>query len=227
MSKILLIEDDEVMAAAIHDSLLVQNHEVEMISTGEEGLDRLKFYEYDLVICDWGLPGQVSGIDICKTFRTRGGTTPVLMLTGKSSIDEKEHGLDAGADDYLTKPFHIKELNARVRALLRRSGAGAGSDKIRSGLLEFDERAFKVTKNDEELAFTARELQVLQFLMRNPDRLFTPETLINRIWPANTDVNPELIRTYIKKLRSKIDDEGKPSRISNVPGMGYRFDSSN
>jgi DNA-binding response OmpR family regulator len=226
MPKILLIEDDEVMAAAIHDSLCVQNHEVEMLTSGEDGLDRLRFYEYDLIICDWGLPGEVSGIDICKAFRTRGGTTPVLMLTGKSSVDEKEHGLDAGADDYLTKPFHIKELNARVRALLRRSGSGAGSDKLRFGNLEFDERAFRCMKDDQELAFTAKELQVLHFLMRNPDRMFTPEALIERVWPASSDVNPELIRTYVKKLRSKIDDEGKPSRITNVPGLGYRFDST-
>lgn len=224
MPKILVIEDDEMMAAAIEDSLTMQNHTVETLMSGEEGLDRLRFYEYDLIICDWGLPGEVSGIDICKTFRSRGGKTPVLMLTGKSSIDEKECGLDAGADDYLTKPFHIKELTARVRALLRRAGAGAGSDIIKVGDLEFDEKAFRCTKGGVELPFTKKEMQVLHFLIRNPNRLFTPEALIERIWSADSEVNPDLIRTYIKKLRAKIDTEGQPSRIVTVPGMGYRFD---
>src|SRR5215813_6435551 len=120
MAKILLIEDDIEFSGIIKAWLSNEHHAVEVVHDGTEGRHRIQVFEYDLLILDWQLPGM-AGIDICKEFRSQGGMTPVLMLTGKSAISDKETGLDAGADDYLTKPFHMKELSARVRALLRRA----------------------------------------------------------------------------------------------------------
>ncbi len=222
MAKILLVEDERALSDVVIDYLSAQNYNVDLVENGQEALSRLKFYSYDLVVLDWNLPGM-EGIDICKSYRFSGGSTPVLMLTGKREIDDKEKGLDAGADDYLTKPFHMKELGARVRALLRRP-AQVVSQELKARDIILDPVTHKVCKGDKELDILPKEFALLEFLLKHPRQVFSAEALIERVWPTESDSSPGAIRTYVNRLRSKIDDDKESSLITTVHGIGYRFD---
>ena len=222
MPKILLVEDEPDFSILIGEWLRNEHHIVEVVETGEEGIDRLKFYQYDIVILDWMLPG-VSGLDVCKSYRQGGGKTPILLLTAKKHVDEKEQGLDAGADDYLTKPFEMKELSARIRALLRRPSAFSGS-VLQVGSLNLNPTTFKLTRIGEEIALLPKEFALLEFMMRHPNQVFSAEALLDRVWSSDSEASPETIRTYIKRLRKKIDVPGQPSILSTVHGVGYKLD---
>jgi DNA-binding response OmpR family regulator len=221
LSKILLIEDDTDFAKMISDLLSLENHKVEWVSDGKEGYDRLKLYEYDLVVLDWGLP-NVSGLEILKDFRGRGGVTPILLLTGKNSVEEKEQGLDSGADDYVTKPFHSKELAARLRALLRRPQTYTGK-VLHFADLTLDRDSYRVERDGKELELLPKEFDLLEFLMRNPNKVFSPEALLNRVWPTESDATVDALTTCIKRLRKKIDVSTQSSYIRTVHGVGYRL----
>ena len=223
MPKLLLVDDDENLLNTVQDWFKAQNFEVDIVSNGREGLERLKFYKYDLVILDWGMP-DMSGIDVCRAYRTEGGETPVLMLTGQDKIEHKETGFSAGADDYLTKPFSLRELAARVRALLRRPSTYT-SEKLQVGTIFIDSGARKVVRNGKDIDLAPREFSLLEFLMRHADQVFSDEAILDRVWPSSSDASSETLRTCIKKLRRKIDIEGQASIIKNVAGVGYRFDS--
>ncbi|MBS1989703.1 MAG: response regulator transcription factor [Cyanobacteria bacterium SZAS LIN-3] len=223
MPRLLIIEDDENLALTMQDWFKSQNMDLELVKTGREGMEKLLVYSYDVVIMDWGLP-DTSGVELLKDFRARGGNTPVLMLTGRSAVDDKEIGFDSGADDYLTKPFSLRELSARIKALMRRP------DVIVSGLLkghgiELDVAARKLTRNGEDIALQPLEFSLLEFFMRHPDQVFTTDALLNRVWPNDSDASVDTLRTCIKKLRRKIDLPDQDSMITNLPGVGYRFDS--
>lgn len=222
MQKILIIEDDESMSTTMQDWLRMENYNVESVVDGVEGLHRLKVYQYDVVIMDWGLPGM-SGIEICKEFRGRGGVTPILMLTGKTAIEEKTHGLDSGADDYLTKPFHPNELSARIRALLRRPATSFAGPVLEMGGVTLDAAAFKVMRGGEEIQLARKEFALLEFFMRHPNQVFSPEALIDRVWSNDSEASPDVIRSYVKKLRKKLDSPDGESLIRNVQGVGYKF----
>jgi len=196
----------------------------EVVHTGPDGRERLLFYEYDLVILDWDLP-TISGLDICKEFRSRGGKTPVIILTGKGQLQEKETGLDAGADDYLTKPFEMRELMARVRSLLRRP-TGYSDTVLEVGDIVLDQTIFRVTRGGEEIRLLPKEFALLEFFMRHKGQQFSAEAVLNRVWPSESDATPESFRTCLKRLRQKIDVEGRPSIIEFVHGLGYRIDPS-
>jgi len=221
MAKILLVEDDPEYASSIELVLAEEKHTVEAVTNGPDGLDRLRFYDFDVAILDWNLPG-LDGIDVCRQFRSSGGKTPIIMLTGKDTIIDKESGLDAGADDYLTKPFHPRELHARIRALLRRP-ADVTETVLRAGAIEMDLKNQTVTKNGQPVRLLPRELALLEFLMRHPNQLFSTDTLLNRVWSSEADVSAGSVKVYVNRLRSKIDTEGQPSLICNVHGMGYIF----
>lgn len=217
MAKVLLVEDDNDLANMVRTFLLFEKHTVERIANGMEASDRLRSFEYDVIILDWTLPG-ISGIEILKGYRERGGKTPILMLTGKTSIDDKEQGLDNGVDDYLTKPFDMRELGARVRALLRRPAA-VSANILTAGDLCLDPAKHAVLKNGEPLALVPRECQLLEFLMRHPNQVFTMTALLNRVWPSDSEATEEALRTTIKRLRKKIDPDGQ--LLQNVRGVGY------
>lgn len=222
MAKILVVEDEKALSDVVIDYLSAQNYNVDHVADGKEALDRLKFYSYDLVVLDWQLP-NMEGVDICRSFRSSGGTTPIIMLTGKREVDDKERGLDAGADDYLTKPFHMKELGARVRALLRRPAAVVSQDlKVRD--VSLDPTTHQVRKDGKDLDILPKEFALLEFLMRHPKQVFSAEALIERVWPTDSDASPGTIRTYVNRLRSKIDTKGEDSIITTVHGIGYRLD---
>jgi DNA-binding response OmpR family regulator len=224
MAKILLIEDDSDLAQMIVEWLSFEHYAVELVSDGSDGIDRLRLCQYDAVVLDWGLP-RLSGPEICKQFRQGGGTTPIIMLTGKGSISEKETGLDAGADDYLTKPFNMKELSARLRALLRRF-AGAQSNVLKVGDLVIEPTKYRVTKNGREVKLLPREFALLEFFMRHPDEVFSGDALLQRVWHSESEATSEAIRTCIKRLRQKIDDDEENSVIQTIPRVGYKLRSS-
>jgi len=171
-------------------------------------VENLKFYKYDLVVLDVNLP-KLSGLDVCRQFREARGSTPILMLTGKDAIDDKERGLDAGADDYLTKPFHLKELSARVRALLRRPNTFTG-DILRSGDLILETSTFRVSRDGEDIQLSQQEFALLEFLMRNANQVFSPEALLDRVWKSSSDISPAAIRTHIKMLRKQCHPGSRP-----------------
>lgn len=223
MAKILVVDDEPDFAILIGEWLRAEHHVVEVVETGEDAIDRLRFYKYDVVILDWVLP-RMSGLDVCRAFRGAGGTTPVLMLTAKKHVDEKEAGLDAGADDYLTKPFEMKELSARIRALLRRPQAFSGS-VLHVGDLMLEPTTYKVSRNGQDINLLPKEFALLEFLMRHPNQVFSAEALLDRVWSSDSEASPETIRTYIKRLRRKIDVNGQASILATVHGVGYKLEA--
>lgn len=221
MAKILLVEDDKVTSSMVRDWLENDRFTVEEAHTGEDALSFLRAYQYDLVVLDWMLP-ETSGVDVLKAYRSAGGQSPVLMLTGQTQIESKEIGLDCGADDYLTKPFDMRELSARIRALLRRPASTIDSI-LRCDDLELDTRRSQVRRGNKEIKLMPTEYALLEFLMRNQDRLFSSAELLERVWSSDSQATEIGVRTYITRLRKKIDVDGAPSLITNVHGMGYKL----
>jgi DNA-binding response OmpR family regulator len=222
MAKVLLVEDDKDLANMVRTFLLFEHHAVESLFDGKGAVEHLKAYPYDIIILDWELPER-SGIEILKEYRQRGGTTPILMLTGKGALEDKETGLDAGADDYLPKPFEMRELGARVRALLRRP-AGAVSNLLAAGDIKLDTVKYRVWKTDQPISLVPKEFKLLEFFMRHPNQVFTPEALLNRVWPSESESTEEALRTAVKRLRKKIDPAGEVLRT--VHGVGYILEVS-
>jgi two-component system OmpR family response regulator len=223
MAKLLLVEDEPELVAVISEWLQDEHHVVETVSRGDQAIEQLSAHAYDLVILDLMIP-VLDGVQVCRQYREKGGKIPVLMLTARASIFDKEAGLDAGADDYLTKPFNLRELSARVRALLRRPPV-APLNSFRAGSITLDSRAHKVMRDNRELHLHPKEFGLLEFLMRHPGQVFSAEELIDRIWGSDSIIVPDTIRTHIKTLRKKIDRPGQPSLIHNVRGLGYKLET--
>jgi DNA-binding response OmpR family regulator len=170
------------------------------------------------------LPGE-SGIQLCKRYRKDGGEAQVMMLTARSSVDDRAEGLDAGADDYLAKPFHMKEFLARVRALLRRS-TPSRSHIFHIGDIILDTKASEIEYHDQKSKLLKKELDILVFLVKHAGQSFSGEDLLNRIWSADSIVTTETVRTHIKNLRRKLEMLGQPDLIKHIRGLGYGVDSS-
>lgn len=224
MAKILFAEDDVDLAGRME--LWLKHHEkhsIELVYDGLEALEKLECFKYDAAVLDWGLP-SITGIEILKKYRSNGGRTPILILTGKSDIAEKETGLDAGADDYLTKPFDPRELSARLRALLRRPSEFTGVT-LKAGDLELETSSHHVTMKGLEVQLTPREFALLEFLMRHANKVVSADALLERIWHSDSDATSETIYTYIKTLRKKLTGSSKDSPIRTVHGLGYTIDS--
>lgn len=221
MAKILMLEDEQALADIVIDWLTSQSYLVDHVNMVNDARLRLRMYEYDLVILDVNLPDG-NGVEVCRDFRSSGGRTPVLMLTGRSKIQEKALGLDSGADDYLTKPFHMDELAARVRALLRRPATFAGA-QLSFQDIELNTSTHRVIKAGTEIQLLPKEFALLEFLMKHSGQVFSAEALIERIWPTDSEASPDAIRIYITRLRNKIDTKGQQSVISTMRGVGYRL----
>ena len=220
MSKILLIEDDRELSTTIAKWLTLERHSVEVASDGNAGLDLVLGGSFDVIVCDVNLPGM-DGFEICKRFRDSGGQTPIIMLTGKAQIQDKESGFNAGADDYLTKPFSVRELCARIRALMRRPDNYRGSVTV--GKLHLDLNARKILKERQPLTLLPVDYALLEFLMRHPGETLSTDTLISRVWSTDKCPTVEAVRSSVKRIRKAIDEPGQESMIETVNKIGYRL----
>ncbi|MDX1989217.1 MAG: response regulator transcription factor [Candidatus Obscuribacter sp.] len=219
MAKILLVEDDKELVETLRVWIRTDGFEVEACMDGESALEILRMSAFDVIVLDWDLPG-ISGMDVLKTYRKEGGQAPIIFLTGKSQIEEKEAGLDGGADDYLTKPFKVKELSARLRALLRRRRA-VGESQLSFADLKIDPGPKICTRGGEELKLAPREFALLEFLMRRRDETFSAHELLMHVWPSDSEASDQTVRTCIKRIRQIIDYPDRPSYIVNTHGHGY------
>ncbi len=221
MAKVLVVEDDLEMAGIIDDWLTHENYTVEILHSGLEAEYFLQTYKCDAVVLDWDLPDK-NGVDVCRDYRKKGGKTPILILTGRSHIDEKTEGLDSGAEDYLTKPFELKEFSARIRALLRRSPQ-LSDNELRVGNIVLSPQEHTVMQGSKEIKLFPKEFSLLEFLMRNSKEIFDSPALLDHVWTAEAGVGPETVRQSIHRLRQQLDIAGEPSIIENVRGVGYRI----
>ncbi|MGH9551128.1 MAG: response regulator transcription factor, partial [Terriglobales bacterium] len=194
-----------------------------LADTGRAAQEKLDSQSYDVLIVDWGLP-DASGLEICKQYREKGGSAAVLLLTGKGAVTDKEQGLDAGADDYLTKPFHPRELSARLRALLRRPRE-LQDNILQVGSLVLDPQGARVTKDGKEINLLPKEFALLEFLMKHPNQVFAADVLLDKVWSKESENSPDTVRVHITKLRSKIDTEGEPSIIRTMHRVGYKLEA--
>ncbi|MBS1993415.1 MAG: response regulator transcription factor [Cyanobacteria bacterium SZAS LIN-2] len=186
---------------------------------GNEAISLLKNYPFDLIILDWELPG-CHGIEVLKAFRRSGGKTPVLFLTGRDSVDNKVQGLEFGADDYLTKPFHGRELVARINALLRRPVPLLESNP-RVGDFEFDRKRCILLVDGQEVKLMPKEAALVEFLITHSEQLFPVNVLLDRVWPSDSDSTRDALVSCIKRLRRKLADVGASAAIHNEHGLGF------
>lgn len=222
MSKILIVEDDPELRGRIRDWLVFEHYQVEEADNGSRALEIMRIAQFDVILLDWMLPG-LTGIDVCQQYRRSGGAAPILMLTGRKEIAEKEKGYAAGVDDYLTKPFDTRELSLRVRALLRRAPVFCG-DVLTAGRLSLDPISHHVKSGKTEIHLQPLEFSLLEYLMRHPRHVLSADALLNAVWATDSEASVDTLRTYIKTLRKKIDTENEPSMIRTVHGFGYKFE---
>ncbi|TVQ05176.1 MAG: response regulator [Leptolyngbya sp. DLM2.Bin27] len=223
--RILIVEDDQLSAQALQHLLTSYSYAPDIARRGHEGLDLLAAFAYDLVILDLQLPDQ-DGISLCKALRAQGYTMPVMLLTGTDQVDQKAAALNAGADDYVVKPFHSQELIARVLALLRR-GQAAGNPWLSWGALQLDPSCRRVTYDHCELTLTPKEYAVLELLLRHGEQVFSAQAILDQVWAVPEPPMEETVRTHIKRLRQKLRLAGAPANlIETVCRVGYRLNPS-
>ncbi|HTL88187.1 MAG TPA: two-component system response regulator RppA [Leptolyngbya sp.] len=222
--KILLVDDEVEMANPLSLLLTREGYEVNVSYDGDRGLQLAAQSQYDLFILDWMLPGK-SGLEICQSLRSRGDTTPVLFLTAKDTIDDRVEGLDAGADDYIVKPFELRELLARVRALLRRPTTiePVVAARLRVDDLELDLQNQVAHRKGRTIELSDKESQLLAYLMRQPNQLLTREQISQHLWSENEQPTSNALVAQIRLLRRKIEAKGETPLITTVYGKGYRF----
>lgn len=222
MPLVLLIEDNHDIAAMVCDHLESQDYEVDYAADGVTGLHLAVTGEFDAIILDLMLPGM-DGLDLCRQYREKaGGGTPILMLTARDTLQDKVAGLDAGADDYLVKPFELEELDARLRALIRRAGGGFGGQVMRVGDLEFDTGTLQVKRQGKSITLTPIGMKLLMALMNASPRVLSRRALEREAWG---DIAPDsdALRSHLYNLRKAIDKPFERPLLHNVPGMGYRL----
>jgi two-component system OmpR family response regulator len=226
MKRILLVEDEAWMARMIARVLREEGYAVETAGDGRSGFSRAADDSFDLLVLDWMLPDR-SGIQILRGLRAANIGTPVLMLTARDQVEDRVEGLDAGANDYLPKPFALAEFLARVRALTRGQAKLAESgpeETVTSGDLTLDPVRHVVRRRGEHIYLTAKEFALLHTLLRRPGQVFTRSVLLDTVWGLSGEVQTNAVETYVSYLRKKLDRAGAPSHIRTVRGVGYAFD---
>jgi two-component system, OmpR family, response regulator len=223
--KILLVEDEERLARTIKKGLEMERFIVDIAHRGDEGYDLAATQEYDLIILDRMLPGM-EGLEICQALRKENITTPILMLTARSTTIDKVTGLDGGADDYLAKPFEFIELLARIRSLIRRPPLIA-KNILRVEDLIVDTHSYEVRRGKELLRLTQREFALLLYLMQHENRIVTKDQIIQHVWEYDADILPNTVEAYIRHLRQKVDEpfHQRKKLIHTVRGFGYQLTS--
>jgi len=219
--RILIIEDELKLQQQLADALRAEDYVVDTASDGEEGLYFAQEYPIDLAIIDLGLP-KLDGVDVIKALRKSGCTYPVLILTARSRWQEKVEGLEAGADDYLTKPFHPEELSARLKVLLRRS-VGLADNTLECGVVRIDTSSKQVFLHDAPLDITAYEYRLLSYLMMHTGKILSKRELVDHIYEEDDDRDSNTIEVFVRRLRKKLDPDGTLKPIETQRGQGYRF----
>jgi len=225
LSKILIIEDEAKIARFVELELRHEGYEVKTAGDGPGGLQAVQAWQPDLLVLDLMLPG-ISGIEVCRRLRAAEETAqlPILMLTAKDDVSDKVMGLDMGADDYMTKPFAIEELLARIRSLLkRRAAAPKESDKLKAGKLLLDPGARSVRFGETFLQLTKTEFDLLECLMKNPGRVLTRDELLEKVWGWSYDGDTNVVDVYVRYLRQKLDEPCRVKTIHTIRGVGYLF----
>lgn len=219
MPKVLLVEDDHEIIQALESWFKQENIIFESVQSGGDALQLLNAFDFDAIILDWGLP-DMTGIEVCRRYRNSGGTTGILFLTGKNTVVEKETGLDSGADDYLTKPFEIRELAARVRSLFRRPRSFVGSDLNLNGVA-LNLKTRTVSFEGESTRLMPKECALLEFLLRHTDAFFSAKLLLQAVWPSDSETTEDTVRVCMRSLRLKLQKLGCGELIKTVLKSGY------
>jgi DNA-binding response OmpR family regulator len=220
--RILVVEDDIQLAEVLNEALTERQYQVDVVQDGESAWTWLESLTYDLLVLDVTLP-RLDGISLCKRIRDRNNGTPILMLTARDTMLDKVNGLDAGADDYMVKPFELQELMARVRALLRR-GNQTVSAGLQWGELRMNSSTYEVTYQGQPLQLTPKEYGLLELLVSNGRRVLSRAGIIERIWSLQDPPTEEAVKSHIKSLRQKLKAVGAPEDfIETVHGLGYRL----
>jgi two-component system alkaline phosphatase synthesis response regulator PhoP len=224
MPRILVVEDEPGIALALEDDLTMEGYQVEVAGDGPTASKMAREGKFDLILLDVMLPGK-DGFEVCRELRRAGLRTPILMLTARTQEAEKVMGLELGADDYVTKPFGVRELRARIVALLRRSQAAPAERRLRIGEAEVDFERAEVRREGEVTPLTPLEFKLLELFARNRGRILTRDQLVEGAWGVSTFVSERVVDNHIGNLRKKIEpDADHPRYLQNIRGLGYRFE---
>lgn len=218
-SKILVVEDEEQIASFLRRGLTYEGYEVEVAPDGAVALSKARETRMDLVVLDLMLPGM-DGLEVCRRLRTTNSSLPILILTARDSVSDRVQGLDAGADDYMVKPFALAELLARVRALLRRAGPGE-PELLQFGDLKLDTGTRQVYRSEKLIELTSKEFDLLELFLRHPRKVLTRETIYDRVWGYDFGGESNIIEVYIRYLRQKLETDNHSRLLFTVRGVGY------
>jgi two-component system response regulator MprA len=218
--KVLVVDDERPVRDSLRRALELEGYEIELAGDGCEALERIEGVGPDLVVLDVLMP-RLGGLEVCRRVRAAGKNVPILLLTARDAVDNRVEGLDAGADDYLTKPFALEELLARIRALVRRTGVDGGATVLRFADLELDPRTREVRRGGELIELTRTEFSLLQLFMLNPRQVLTRSLIFERVWGYDFGYGSNSLDVYIGYLRRKTETGGRPRVIQTVRGVGY------
>ncbi len=226
MPKMLIVDDDREASRELKTAMEPHGWQVELCDTGRDAMQLLRNFQYDFILLDWNLP-DTTGPEICTQFRKNGGVTPIIFLTGRQEIESIEHGLDCGGDDYMTKPFIVRELLARIRSVKRRP-AQVKEGKLTLGRqLNFDPKLRTVKCGDESVQLSPTESGLLETICRQPNSYFSAADLFEAVWPSETDSTEDIVRTHMKVLRRKLKLLIDTELIETVRGSGYLIRAEN
>jgi two-component system response regulator MprA len=221
MPRLLIVDDDPELGQFLSTELDVEGYSCTLASNGQQALGLIRNQRWDLVVLDWTLP-DFSGLEVCRRMRQGGITTPVLMLTGRDEVRERVEALDSGADDFLTKPFSIEELLARVRARLRRTNLNTQDDGwLRLADLAVNPASREVMRGEQEIHLTAKEFDLLLHLLRHPNEVQERRSILDALWGVDWDGDDNLLDVYVRYLRKKMEPPGQPTLIQTVRGVGF------
>jgi len=225
--RLLIVEDEHKIANSLKQGLEQEGYAVDVTYNGLDGYDLASSETFDLIILDLMLPG-INGLEICNKLRKENNHTPIIILTAKGELLDKVEGLNTGADDYLTKPFAFVELLARIKALLRRPNT-LTSEIIKCNDLQINTKTFEVTRDDIKIVLSKREYSLLEYLVRNKNRVITKENIMEHVWSYDSDILANTVEVYIRYLRNKIDRpfKNKPDLIQTIRGFGYKIEDKN
>ena len=223
--KILVVDDDPAVRESLRRSLIFNGYSIVLAADGEEALAKVQSERPDMVILDVMMP-KLDGLEVCRELRSQGEDTPILLLTARDSVSERVAGLDAGADDYLTKPFALEELLARTRSLVRRAARPAAVDTQQTEILKFEDLELDpatrdVTRGSRQISLTRTEFALLELLLRNPRKVLSRTTILEDVWGYDFPTSGNALEVYIGYLRRKTEADGEPRLIQTVRGVGY------